>query len=121
MNRSLRLLGRAFRLRCPNCGVGGLFPRWLRMTAVCRSCGLVFERGEQGYLVGAYMFNIAVAELVWLTIMVGLAVATWPSPPWDLLLWGGAALMVAMPLLFYPFSKTLFLAIDLILRPRGTE
>ncbi len=91
------------------------------MRPACAKCGLAVERGEQGYQVGASMFNIAVAELFWVAVMVTLAVATWPTPPWNLLLWGGAALMVVLPFLFYPFSKTLFLAMDLIFRPRGAE
>ena len=54
-------------------------------------------------------------------IFLGLLIATWPSPPWDLLLYGGAVLMVIAPFLFYPFSKTLFLAVDLIVRPPSPE
>ena len=38
-----------------------------------------------------------------------------------LLLYGGAVLMVIAPFLFYPFSKTLFLAFDLIFRPPSPE
>lgn len=43
------------------------------------------------------------------------------SPPWDLLQSGGGVLMVLAPILFYPFSTTLFLAFDLIFRPVGHE
>jgi uncharacterized protein (DUF983 family) len=118
---ALPMIGRALRLRCPNCGNGPLFQRWIRMVPKCDRCGLVFDRGEQGYLVGAYLFNFAVAEMAWLALMVTWAAVTWPSPPWGALLWIGVSLMVLMPVLFYPFSKTLFLAIDLIVRPRGTE
>ncbi len=75
------------------------------------------ERGEQGYQVGSYMFNIVAAELVFAGSFLAVLLATWPSPPWDLLLYGGMALMVLMPLAFFPFSKTLFLAFDLIFRP----
>jgi hypothetical protein len=45
----------------------------------------------------------------------------WPSPPWTLLQYGGGALMVVAPFVFYPFSKTLFLAMDLWVRPQGYE
>jgi hypothetical protein len=48
-------------------------------------------------------------------------VVTWPDPPWALLQYGGIALMVLVPFLFYPFSKTLFLAFDLIFRPPTSE
>jgi hypothetical protein len=42
---------------------------------------------------------------------------TWPTPPWNILLYGGMAMMVIAPFLFFPFSKTIFLAFDLIFRP----
>lgn len=91
------------------------------MRESCPSCGLRFDRGEQGYIVGAYMFNIVFAELVFLAAFVTVAVVTWPAPPWRFLQYGGVLLMVILPVVFYPFSKTLFLAFDLIFRPRGYE
>ena len=65
------------------------------------------------------MFNIIAAELLWAAIFLGLLVTTWPAPPWDALLYGGIAMMVIAPFLFFPFSKTLFLAFDLTFRPPG--
>ena len=63
------------------------------------------------------MFNIVMAELVFLMILVGLLVATWPTPPWEWLTYGSAAVMVALPIVFYPFSQTLFLGFDLLVHP----
>lgn len=115
--RFLLSLGRAFRLRCPNCGEARLFRTWFRMVDRCPQCGLRTGRGEQGYVVGAYMFNIIAAELIWAGLL-GLALwRTWPAPPWELLTWGGGALMIALPFVCYPFSKTVFLAFDLLFRP----
>jgi hypothetical protein len=34
------------------------------MRESCPRCGLHLERGEQGYIVGAQMFNIIAAELL---------------------------------------------------------
>jgi uncharacterized protein (DUF983 family) len=115
--RLARLFGRAIRLRCPNCGGGRIFQSWFRLRARCPTCGLPLERGEQGYQVGSYMFNIIAAELLFGGILVGVLWLTWPDPPWGLLQYGGAALMVVAPFLFFPFSKTLFLAFDLVFRP----
>lgn len=50
-------------------------------------------------------------------VLLGVVVLTWPSPPWRLLQYGGIALMVLAPIIFSPFSKTLFLAFDLLFRP----
>ena len=79
------------------------------------------ERGEQGYQVGSYMFNIIAAELIFAAIFLGVLLLTWPSPPWNLLLYGGMALMLVVPFLFFPFSKTLFLAFDLTFRPAAAD
>ncbi len=116
-SRAARLFWRAARLRCPNCAGGPLFDSWFRMQARCPSCGLPLERGEEGYQVGSYMFNIIAAELIFAAVFLGIVVATWPDPPWTALQVGGVALMIAAPFLFFPFSKALFLAFDLLFRP----
>jgi len=121
IRRAALLTWRAWRLRCPNCGGGPILDSWLRLRDHCPRCGLPLERGEQGYQVGSYMFNIVAAELVFAALFVGVLLATWPDPPWNALLYGGMALMVIMPLLFFPFSKTLFLAFDLMFRPPSPD
>jgi len=115
--RPLVLFGRAVLLQCPNCGGGPLFSRWLRMRERCPVCGIRLARGEEGYQVGAYMFNMIAAELIFAAIFLAILVYTWPNPPWTPLLYGGITLMIVLPALFYPFSKTLFLAFDLVFRP----
>lgn len=121
IRRTALLMWRAVRLRCPNCGGGPIRDSWLRLRDHCPRCGLTLERGEQGYQVGSYMFNIIAAELVFAAMFLGVLLATWPDPPWNALLYGGMALMVVMPVLFFPFSKTFFLAFDLIFRPPSAE
>jgi uncharacterized protein (DUF983 family) len=118
---AMRLFGRALRLRCPNCGKGKIFESWFRMRPQCPVCGFRFERGEEGYQVGAYMFNIIASELAFAFAFVGLVVLTWPSPPWTLLEYGGIIMMIIAPFVFYPFSKALFLAFDLLFRPTARE
>jgi len=115
--RILTLFGRALRLRCPNCGGGPLFVRWLTVLPNCPTCGFALERGESGYQVGSYMFNLIASEMLFAVIFVGVLLATWPTPPWALLQYGGGALMLLAPVLFFPWTKTLFLAFDLLFRP----
>jgi uncharacterized protein (DUF983 family) len=121
LRRARLLFWRALRLRCPNCGGGPIFDGWLRMRRHCPRCFLSLERGEEGYQVGSYMFAIVAAELIFVAIFLGVLLLTWPTPPWDLLLFGGMALMLVVPFLFFPFSKTLFLAFDLLFRPATPE
>jgi uncharacterized protein (DUF983 family) len=87
------------------------------MRPYCPACGLPLERGDQGYQVGSYMFNIVAAELIFVLVFLAVVLVTWPSPPWQLLQYGGMILMILAPVLFFPFSKTLFLAFDLLFRP----
>jgi uncharacterized protein (DUF983 family) len=115
--RVARLFGRAVRLRCPNCGQGRLFRSWFRIRERCPACGLKLERGEEGYQVGSYMFNIIAAELLFAVLFLAAVLLTWPSPPWTALELGGVALMIVAPFAFFPFSKALFLAFDLAFRP----
>jgi uncharacterized protein (DUF983 family) len=119
--RPIILFWRALRLRCPNCGGGPLFKNWLQMQTRCPVCRMRLERGEEGYQVGAYMFNIVAAELFFGVIFLTILIYRWPTPPWTLLLYGGMVMMVIVPVLFYPFSKDLFLAFDLIFRPPAPE
>jgi uncharacterized protein (DUF983 family) len=117
VRHALLLFWRAIRLSCPNCGGGPIFRSWFRVRPYCPSCGLPLERGEQGYQVGSYMFNIIAAELIFVAVFLGVVFITWPTPPWLLLQYGGIALMILAPVIFFPFSKTLFLAFDLLFRP----
>ena len=40
---------------------------------------------------------------------------------WTLILYVGALLMIVTPIVFYPFAKALWLAIDLVFRPAQPE
>jgi len=113
---ALLMLARALLLRCPNCGSGGLFASWFKLRPACAGCGLVLER-EEGYFLGAMMFNLVAAETLFVLVLVGVILWTWPEPPWDALWIGGMAGMVLFPLALYPVSKTLWLAFDLMFRP----
>lgn len=105
----------------PNCGGGGLWHKWFYLRKTCPTCRLNFERGEEGYIVGAQMFNIIAAELFFAAIFVGVLLAMVPNVPWTSLTYGTPLFMIVFPLFFYPFSKTLFLAFDMIFRPPQPE
>ena len=108
---------RALLLRCPHCGSRGLFRRWVVMAPHCRRCGLLTDRGERDYFIGSYTINFIVAELMIVLAGVIVVLRTWPEVPWGVVQWGLVALMIPFPVFTYPFAKTLYLAIDLLLRP----
>jgi uncharacterized protein (DUF983 family) len=111
---------RAIRRRCPRCGGGPLFHHWIRMAPSCPRCGLPFSRNEDGYHLGAIWFNLLFAEAVSITVFLVTIWRTWPDPPWAILQVTGPIEAILAPVFFYPFSKTLFLAFDLIMRPVGS-
>lgn len=112
---------RALRLRCPHCGGGPIFTSWSRLLPACPVCGLGLERGEHGYWLGAYFFNLMAVETAFSVWVAGFLFWTWPDPPWDLFQVTTVILMVTVPFVFFPFSKTLFLAFDLLVRPPEDE
>ena len=120
MHRALLLFGRALTLRCPNCGSRALFGRRFKVHDTCPSCGLRVER-EGGNFTGAIAINLVVTETIWVLFLVSVLVSTWPTPPVAFLQWGSIALMIVVPILFYPFSKALWLALDLLFRPLETH
>ena len=114
-----KLLGRALLLRCPRCGERGLFVSWVKMRERCPQCGLPLERGEaQDYWLGGVMFNIALSELIAVLVVAIVILATWPSVPWNAVWVGAIALMIAAPIALFPLSRALWLAVDLLFRPR---
>lgn len=84
------------------------------MVERCPGCGLRFER-EEGYWVGAMIVNIAVAELAFLVVLVAGIGLMWPDVRWGLLTIVAVAVNAAVPILFYPYSKTLWMALDVLL------
>lgn len=117
VGRALRLFWRAVRLRCPNCGGGSLFLSPLRLRPDCPTCGMQLDRGESDYFLGAYLLNLVAVELLFAVLFGVVLVTTWPSPPWELLQYGGAALMIVGAVACYPFTKVLWIAFDVALRP----
>ena len=117
VSRGVTLYARGLTLRCPHCGVSRLPRTWFRLKAKCPGCGLRTDRGEEDFFLGGIMFNYIFCGLFFLSVMIGVMAVTWPDVPWALLQWGGVALIVALPLVFYPFSLTTWLASDILIKP----
>jgi uncharacterized protein (DUF983 family) len=101
---------------CPVCGGRRLFRRWFHMVEDCPRCGFHFERIE-GHWLGSLGLNTVVTfVLLFAVLVVGLAV-TVPDVPVLPLVLVGAGVGLLFPLLFFPVSRTLWTAIDLLARP----
>ena len=94
---------------------------WLTAKESCDVCGERVNRGESDYFLGAMMFNLGFSELLFVVFFVGVILIMWPNPSWGILLWSGVGVMIAAPFICYPFSKGLWLAIDLHFRPELDE
>lgn len=116
-----KLLGRALLLHCPNCGAKHIFTGFFDLKERCPKCGMMLERGESDYFLGAYTLNLIAVEVVLALGFVVALMMTWPKPPWDALEYGGVVLSILGAILCYPFAKTTWLAVDLIFRPQRRE
>ncbi len=99
------------RKRCLRCGASGIFTGYFDLADHCPKCDLPIER-EDGYWVGALTVNIGVAIIVYGIFLIGGLVLFWPDPPYTVLLIGGISIMALLPILMYPWSKTLWWWLD---------
>lgn len=84
------------------------------MRETCPTCGLSLATGNRA---GAYILNLFTSEMLLMVVLAVVVVRSWPNPPYDLLQWLAPLLMLLAPLVFYPFSKLTFVAIDLAMHP----
>ena len=75
----------------------------------------MFDRGEADHWLGAFTINWVVGEGIAALVAVVVLVAYWPRTTPGLIT--GVVLALAMPIVFYPFSQTIWLAFDLHIRP----
>lgn len=104
------LLPRAFKRVCPYCGETKLFKHWFNMNDQCPHCGVEYNR-EDGYFLGAFALNLIIAEFLGMGAVIVLLIRSNLS----ILQQEAIAISVAiiLPLIFYPFSRTLWMTLDL--------
>jgi uncharacterized protein (DUF983 family) len=99
--------------RCPRCGGGHLFETWFRIRTRCPRCGLRLEREEGGFL-GAMTINYGVTAIAWLALLIVWLVLDLPDVHVLWLTIASIAVAVLVPLLFWPFSKTIWASVDFL-------
>lgn len=75
------------------------------------------DRGEEDHFLGAVLLNLVVDELAVAVAATVVIVLTWPDVPWTGITVGCVALAAGLPVATYPFSRLLWLAADLYIRP----
>lgn len=68
---------------------------------------------------GANLLNLVAAEVILIASLATIVIRTWPNPPWTFLQYAAPVLMLITPLVLYPFSKAVFVALDLAMYPAG--
>jgi uncharacterized protein (DUF983 family) len=105
-----------FTRRCAVCGAGHLFHRWVHMEATCPHCGHRFHR-EPGHWCGSWFLNLCLAQLVAVVYLIVAVGISWPDSPDLVVAAAGLVVTLAASLLFFPYSRTIWCAIDLAMKP----
>jgi uncharacterized protein (DUF983 family) len=112
-----RMLGRAVRLRCPRCGGRRAWLRgWFGRLDRCRTCGYRYER-QEGFMLGSLTVNTILTFGAILAVVVIGIVATYPDIAVVPVVLACIAVAILVPLLVYPFTSTIWGAIDLAMHP----
>lgn len=84
------------------------------MVERCPNCGFRLDQGDGAFL-GAMALNYGVAGVIFITILIVWVAATAPDVPVLPLLLVSLGATATSILVFFPFSKTLWAAIDVML------
>jgi len=86
------------------------------MVPTCPRCGFVFRRAP-GQWLGSWFLNVCLVQAVIVMVLIAAVGVTYPDTP--SLVVAGAALVLAIvvPIAFFPFSRTIWVAVDLAMKP----
>ena len=103
------MLGRALRLRCPQCGETQLFRTYFLMHETCAVCHRKYER-EPGFFLGTIYFNYGLTSLI---SAIAYPVARFgfqcPQTPTVIAI---VTFVVLFPVWFFRYARSLWLAFD---------
>jgi uncharacterized protein (DUF983 family) len=116
--RFTTLLGRAVTRRCPLCGASGIFRAYFSLSDRCPRCGYAFAR-EEGYFLGAYAVNLIAAEVITVSLLVWFLINTDYS--WVALEIIFIPMAVLLPIVFFPYSRMLWMVVDLMVDRDTTD
>ena len=115
------ILERAWRCRCPRCGIGALYIKDVRMYRNCPSCGLSYYP-ESGFYLGGmilnYIFTVWIVIAVYLVSLLLPDLLSW-SVNAKILLW--MAFTVVLSLLFWRHTRSLWLALNYWVEPDDSQ
>lgn len=109
-------MSRGWRKKCPHCGQGDLYQRWMRLHEYCPACGLKYLQNH-GDLLGPLMFLDRVLFMVPIVVLFYFGV--WRPTLVGFVLFGGATLF----LLIYtmPNRNGISVALDYLMRRKAGD
>ena len=113
---TIRMLARGLAKRCPACGSSQLFTHYLRMVERCPGCGLRLHRHE-GQMTGDIGVNTVVTLVLMFAVLMASVFGVGESVPIGLVIVIGGLVVLGFPVFFLPYSKTIWLAIDIATNP----
>ena len=109
-------VSRAFKLRCPRCGVGPLFKSFITMHDRCSHCSLKYERAP-GYFLGStylnYGFMAITTTTSYMALHYGADISNQRLAPFL------GAYCLLMPLILFRYARSWWLAMDCYCDPIG--
>lgn len=108
------LLKRAVTRRCPQCGSKGIFKHFIELKTRCPQCNYRFDR-EEGYFLGGYALNVFFVGLIPIVLLIFAFIYTDYS--WVTLEFIFIPLVIILPILMFPYTRTFWMLIDLMVDP----
>ncbi len=114
-----KMILRGLLRKCAWCGgKGSFFTSWYGKAPQCQTCGIHWERGYEGYELGAATMGVF---LTFGTIIFWMVLSVVFSVPLVPLLLIAGALAVVIPIAGYPLTYTVWQGVDLFIRAPSTE
>ena len=117
-----KMIRRSLLRQCPRCANrSAWFTSWFKQGERCIGCGMKRTRDTDGHELGS-MTIASVLNIVLIMAAIGIAVAiTAPDVPVLTLYIVLASAALVFPVLTWPMTHTLWMAIDLIVRPMDVD
>jgi len=117
-----KMIRRSLMRQCPRCANrSAWFTSWFKQGDRCVGCGVKRTRDTDGHELGS-MTVASVVNIVLIMVAMGIAIAlTAPDVPVLTLYIVLASAALVFPVLTWPVTHTLWMAIDLVARPMGVE
>lgn len=108
------MIARGLTRHCPVCGQGHLFRGWFSIRERCPRCNLKLEQGEGAFL-GSMALNYGIAGVVFFAFLAVWLMLTLPGIEPLPLTAASIGVVTGTLIAFFPFSKTTWAAIDVLL------